>query len=269
MLAPPPPGRRAKRAPPALALAKPQTTDIQLEPELPPSPPKPKHKPRAKPAKNLNLKGLALALVPPPDAPAALLESPVSGGPVASEALVPQSPLPVHPPPPRRPSVVSLPASAAIPPTPAAAVVGFRKEEDGSPTAPYPDGPIEIMPRVWIGTDDHARDWQGLRDRGIRSIVNVAKELASPFEPPSTSLRSTYSTSDIPRVADPTEPRPVYYPANLQSGRPAFHYLKMPWSHGQANLVKQGFPVAMEFIDKALQRGDGVLIQYVPPTNLQ
>ncbi len=147
-----------------------------------------------------------------------------------------QAPLPTHPPPPRRSSVVSLPPNTA----PSAPATKFRKEEDGSPTAPYPDGPVEIMSRVWIGTDDHARDWKGLRERGIRAIVNVAKELASPFEP-STSLRPTFSTSDIGR-ADGSEVRPLYFPANLQSGRPAFHYLKMPWSHGQANLVKQGFP---------------------------
>jgi tyrosine-protein phosphatase len=41
------------------------------------------------------------------------------------------------------------------------------------------------------------------------------------------------------------------------------HYLKLQWSHGQQNLVQEGFPAAMAFTDAALQRGEGVLIQYV------
>ena len=41
------------------------------------------------------------------------------------------------------------------------------------------------------------------------------------------------------------------------------HYLQLPWSHGQSDLVTEGFPSAMVFVDQALKRGDGVLIQYV------
>jgi tyrosine-protein phosphatase len=36
--------------------------------------------------------------------------------------------------------------------------------------------------------------------------------------------------------------------------------LKLQWSHGQQDLVEQGFPAAMEFTDAAIERGDGVLI---------
>jgi hypothetical protein len=41
------------------------------------------------------------------------------------------------------------------------------------------------------------------------------------------------------------------------------HYLKLPWSHGQPDLVNIGLPAAFEFVDQALARGDGVLIQWV------
>ena len=41
------------------------------------------------------------------------------------------------------------------------------------------------------------------------------------------------------------------------------HYLKLPWSHGQPELVKDGFVTAMAFVDAAQGRGDGVLVQYV------
>jgi hypothetical protein len=41
------------------------------------------------------------------------------------------------------------------------------------------------------------------------------------------------------------------------------HYLKLQWSHGQQDLVDDGFHDAMAFTDAALQRSEGVLIQYV------
>jgi hypothetical protein len=41
------------------------------------------------------------------------------------------------------------------------------------------------------------------------------------------------------------------------------HYLKLAWSHGQANLVRGGFVEAMKFVDDARARKEGVLIQYV------
>ncbi|EGN96090.1 hypothetical protein SERLA73DRAFT_185626 [Serpula lacrymans var. lacrymans S7.3] len=38
------------------------------------------------------------------------------------------------------------------------------------------------------------------------------------------------------------------------------HYLKLMWSHGQSDLVNEGFPMAMAFVDAALERNEGVLI---------
>jgi tyrosine-protein phosphatase len=140
-----------------------------------------------------------------------------------------------------------------------------RQDEDGegSPTVPYADGPLEVIPGVWIGSEDNARDWDALTRRGIKAILNVAKEVMTPFdeivpEPPSgLSPAPTLERSAVP-TADPT-----LYPEDLSVGRPAMHYLKMDWSHGEQNLVENGFPVAMAFVDKVLERGEGVLIQYV------
>ena len=39
------------------------------------------------------------------------------------------------------------------------------------------------------------------------------------------------------------------------------HYLKLEWSHGEGNLVHTGFPTAMAFVDAAIDRDEGVLIQ--------
>ncbi|KAJ7597223.1 hypothetical protein C8J56DRAFT_1021521 [Mycena floridula] len=155
----------------------------------------------------------------------------------------------------RRPSVISLPATN----TPSATALLFRKEEQGSPTIPYADGPIQIIPSIWLGSEDNARDWKGLVERGIKSILNVAKEVSSPFDsaPAAHPLRSTVSTPNLQQTqnADPT-----YYPPNLASGRPGMHYLKLQWSHGQQDLVANGFQAGMAFTDAAIERGEGVLI---------
>ncbi|TFK40982.1 hypothetical protein BDQ12DRAFT_646634 [Crucibulum laeve] len=176
----------------------------------------------------------------------------------------PQSAVSIHPPEPprpdvsrpRRPSIISLPSTANPP-----SAFLHRKEEDGggSPTVPYADGPTQIIPGVWLGSEDNARDWKGLVERGIKSILNVAKEVTSPFDSISTlqPLRSVVST---PNFKKPLNPDPTYYPPHLPSGRPAMHYLKLQWSHGQQDLVDGGFQEAMAFTDAALDRGEGVLI---------
>jgi tyrosine-protein phosphatase len=65
---------------------------------------------------------------------------------------------------------------------------------------------------------------------GIKAVLNVAKEVASPFE---------------------------------EGNHAEMSYLKMNWSHGQTDLIKEGFPAAMAFVDDAQGRGEGVLIQSV------
>ncbi|KAK0233444.1 hypothetical protein IW262DRAFT_1304731 [Armillaria fumosa] len=150
------------------------------------------------------------------------------------------------PPRPRRPSVISLPA-----PTPAALLA---RSEEHDPDVPYADGPLQIIPGIWLGSEDNARDWPTLRERGIRAVLNVAKEIASPFDA-SKPLRSFASAPDLKGPRTDT-----FYPAHHASGRPAMHYLKLMWSHGQQDLVASEFPAAMAFTDAALERGEGVLI---------
>lgn len=150
----------------------------------------------------------------------------------------------------RRPSVVSLPAAF------------FRQREEESPSVPYADGPIEILPGIWLGSEDSARDWRGLIKRGIKSILNVAKEVACPIDAStSRSLRASVSTSDL--SVEPQDSKPIYFPAHIPSGRPGLDYLKLPWSHGQPDLVNVGLPAAFDFVDKSVARGDGILIQSV------
>lgn len=157
---------------------------------------------------------------------------------------------------PRRPSVLSLPNTGI-------ATVLHRTDEDGSPTAPYVNGPIQILPGIWLGSEDNARDWPGLLERRIKAILNVAKEVTSPFDSSAAQpLRPFASTPNLSSKASKAtqSTTSTYYPAHISSGRPGMHYLKLPWSHGQADLVQEGFPTAMTFVDAALNRHEGVLI---------
>ncbi|KAF7319910.1 Dual specificity catalytic domain-containing protein [Mycena kentingensis (nom. inval.)] len=175
-----------------------------------------------------------------------------------SLSLPPASATSIHPEPPRlerqrRPSVISLPPQTGNP------IATTRKVEDGSPSVPYLDGPIQIIPGIWLGSEENAKDWAGLRERGIRSILNVAKEVVSPFDNLAGHARRGFSSTPNLNATTPDRDG-TFYPANLATGRPAMHYLKLQWSHGQQNLVKEGFPEVMAFADAALERGDGVLI---------
>lgn len=126
---------------------------------------------------------------------------------------------------------------------------------------PYVDGPIQVVPGIWLGSEDNARDWKGLLERGIKSILNVAKEVVSPFDSAATQPQRRFAST--PNLLEVSKAKSTFYPAHIASGRPGMHYLKLQWSHGQSDLVQEGFPAAMSFVDGALHRGEGVLIQYV------
>jgi len=155
------------------------------------------------------------------------------------------------------PPAISLPAVNSL---------LLRKDEDGgSPSVPYIDGPVQIIPGIWIGSEDNALHWKGLVERGIRSILNVAKEVNTPFDSSFTTqaLKPAMST---PNIHNRRQSDPTYYPPHHPTGRPAMYYLKLQWSHGQQNLVNDGFQAGMTFADAALKRGEGCLIQYVLPS---
>ncbi|KIY45394.1 phosphatases II, partial [Fistulina hepatica ATCC 64428] len=156
----------------------------------------------------------------------------------------------------RRPSAVSLPSTANP-------LMRTRAVEDGDPAIPYQDGPIEFLPGMWLGSEDNAKDWKGLAVRGIRSILNVAKELSSPFDDV-VPLRAAISTPNLGEANNNGGGGKVsstYLPPSTSSGRPGMNYLKLQWSHGQQDLVEGGFPAAMTFVDAAVcERSEGVLI---------
>ncbi|KAG8767423.1 hypothetical protein FRC12_006262 [Ceratobasidium sp. 428] len=195
-------------------------------------------------------------------------------------------------------SVASLQVPAhvqatGVPMTSSTSSFATRAKEDDN-GAPYTDGPIQILPGIWLGQEENARNWPQLHARGIRWVLNVAKEVAPPYldgkndispvvdprTPPKSAvderLRIRPSAS-TPNLAQPqtaflsrrkpgpeeqpeqsSQPRAVPYMP--PTGGPALLYIHLPWSHGQSDLVKSGFPTAMSFVDHAQRKGQGVLI---------
>ncbi|KAJ7900046.1 hypothetical protein B0H14DRAFT_2672033 [Mycena olivaceomarginata] len=200
----------------------------------------PFHHQPTKPRSLQNMKKLSLNLSSAQSSTTSLL----SIGPQSAASSIQQEPLRMERP--RRPSVISLPPPSANP-IPSTRLV--RKGEDGSPAVPYADGPIQIIPGIWLGSEDNVKDWSGLLERGIKAVLNVAKEALR------GGFSSTPNLSSAPKDSDPT-----YYPSDLARARPGMYYLKLQWSHGQQDLVEHGFREAMSFTDAALERGDGVLI---------
>lgn len=158
----------------------------------------------------------------------------------------------------------------------------MRDPTDGSLSSqheakPYNNGPIEVLPHLWIGCDENARDWRHLSERlGIRRVINVAKEvigildeelsddseppeaLPIPVAPPAPSislrpgwpsperaLRTTVSTPDLRDAPQPVTGGtingiPVVEKRYILPNGKTIDYLHLPWSHGQADLVSGG-----------------------------
>ena len=93
----------------------------------------------------------------------------------AAVATQDQRPVPPSPTlePRRRSRFPSLPAATTI----------LEEREDDSPSVPYDDGSIEVLPGIWLGSGDSARDWRALVKRGIKSILNVARKSHVPSMP--------------------------------------------------------------------------------------
>lgn len=148
---------------------------------------------------------------------------------------------------------------------------------------PYRHGPVQVLPGIWLGCEENAKDWESLKRCGIGSVLNVAKEIVDLYgsesaadedqsvalAPPSR-VRPSISTpnlqlgklrTDIRSRSFPLGPEATLLPADTSTGRPELHYLHLSWSHGQADLVENGFSQAMQFCDEAIKRGKGVLVQ--------
>ncbi|KAI6175731.1 Protein-tyrosine-phosphatase [Aphelenchoides bicaudatus] len=85
--------------------------------------------------------------------------------------------------------------------------------------------PAKVMPYVFLGNVETARDHELLKKHGISHIINVTNDLPNYFE------------SD-----------------------PDFHYLRIPVDDNCANNLSQFFPDAISFIEKARSENSAVLV---------
>lgn len=187
----------------------------------------------------------------------------------------------------RSSSIASVTSVASVVPNAMSNFATRAKEDDNG--APYANGPIQILPGIWLGQEENARNWPDLQARGIRWVLNVAKEVAPPYmdspaqtpvDAPKTAvddrlrIRPSASTPNLaqpqsaflsrrkpgPSDQQPEQPQPRAVPFVPPTGGSALLYIHLPWSHGQSDLVKAGFPNAMSFVDHAQRKDQGVLI---------
>jgi tyrosine-protein phosphatase len=96
---------------------------------------------------------------------------------------------------------------------------------------PYSDGPIEIIPGVWLGAEDsvwHFDSWA--RGKDSVGIVNVAQEIENPFDP-----NTSTDTWDWPSTAK-GKPK-VALSSHQNEGQPRVEYAHLRWSHGEGGLA--------------------------------
>lgn len=96
---------------------------------------------------------------------------------------------------------------------------------------PYAQGPIEIIPGLWLGAEDsvwHFDSWA--RDKPSVAIVNVAQEIENPFDP-----NTSTDTWDWPSSAR-GKPK-VALSTHQNDGQPYVEYAHLRWSHGEGGLA--------------------------------
>ena len=135
----------------------------------------------------------------------------------------------------------------------------------------YADGPVELIPGIWIGQEDsvHRFDIYGRQAKTVR-ILNVAQEIDDPFQDDDASGSST-------------KIRLASYPA--VDDHPQVEYAHLRWSHGEGGLaeiphnatlqdlmdvggVRDGakewrFWEAVRYMEEGRRRGIPILIQCV------
>lgn len=139
------------------------------------------------------------------------------------------------------------------------------------PAEPYGDGPIEVLPGVFLGAEESVWHWKAARVSKRIRVFNVAQEVDDPFE------RSVAHGKGKEKV------KLASYPPD--SGRPGVEYCHLRWSHGESGLAELpigvrlddlfdpaptrseremwGFWDAIRWLEAGRRAGEPILIQYV------
>ena len=134
---------------------------------------------------------------------------------------------------------------------------------------PYANGPIELVPGVFLGAEDSVFHWKTYAGSSSRvRILNVAQEIDDPFTTVKGKGKEKLDVVDYEAVP----------------GRPIVEYAHLSWGHGEGGLAdlpegasleaiintrpplgreKWGFWDAIQWMEEARREGTPILIQYV------
>lgn len=100
--------------------------------------------------------------------------------------------------------------------------------------------PVHIMPYLYLGNDDTAKNRETLDKCGIRYVVNV--------------------TSDLPNYFAAGDQQQEQMLEGGENGRPPIEYMRIPVDDNCSHNLAQFFPAAISFIEKARSEGASVLV---------
>lgn len=140
------------------------------------------------------------------------------------------------------------------------------------PLEPYEDGPVEILPNIFLGAEDSVFHWDAwTKGKKVVRVMCVAQEIDNPFEPAWAEGSKDKGKVGVGRYAATHE-------------RPEVVYAHLKWSHGESGLAELEswttlddviapkamdvgetwrFWEAIRWIEEGRQRDEPVLIQYV------
>lgn len=211
----PPPLHARRPNPKRLSLSLPRS------PAAAPSPPQPVALPLPRPPGPRRPSLLTLITQPPaPYAPRPASLSPSSSSPTASTSTTPSTSPPLPP-------TFAFAMPTAYP---------FRQTE------PYHDGPIEVLPGVWLGAEESVGRWDIWAGNTVGNtvrVVNVAQEVEDPFDAAGPGRVSGWPRpSALPAETAKRRMKLRTYPAVVGDGtRPHVEYCHARWSHGELGLA--------------------------------
>ncbi|KAG0347902.1 hypothetical protein BG004_006621 [Podila humilis] len=121
--------------------------------------------------------------------------------------------------------------------------------------SPYTTEPVRVLPYLYLGAEHNASDFSALARLGITCVLNVALEITRDGEQ-ETHRHSGHVSSNNNHfgLAEPKK-------SNLSSSvfKRGVEYKNLSWSHSQRNVLND-FPMAFEYIDRAVAQGGKVLV---------
>lgn len=129
-------------------------------------------------------------------------------------------------------------------------------------TDPYSNGPIEIMPHLYLGSEQNTLNMDQLRELNIQSILNVAAEVSHPYQDMFQSIQSIIPSPTLSKSSTISSTSTIH--TNYSSDSLLHHpsdiiYHKLNWEHNQENLVLE-LEKAIDIIDRSRSVNQNILV---------